>query len=80
MDRDLRDEAALEQNARALTERLAVLWQASLLLRYAPREVSEAFVAGRLSEDRGHTIGTLPSGVKLRSIVERASPREVSRV
>jgi len=80
IEHDLRESESLEERARQFAERLALLWQASLLVTHAPNEVSEAYVAGRLSEHRGQTIGTLPAGLKLRAIVERASPREVSAV
>ena len=45
--------------------------QASLLLRYAPPAVADAFCAGRLGEG-GRAYGTLPKGVDAPAIVERA--------
>jgi putative acyl-CoA dehydrogenase len=53
---------------------MALLWQAALLLRAAPNFVSEAFIAGRIDERTGRTLGTLPAGVALRRIVDRAAP------
>ncbi|CAM5571905.1 hypothetical protein SVIOM342S_02046 [Streptomyces violaceorubidus] len=50
---DLADLAAAEGRARLLTERLALVLQGSLLVRYAPPEVADAFCASRLGSDGG---------------------------
>lgn len=73
LEQDLRDRDTLEVRARSLVERIAVLWQATLLLQHAPECVSNAFIVSRIGES-GRTPGTLPSGLDLRSIVERSSP------
>jgi putative acyl-CoA dehydrogenase len=68
------DQAA-HAGARRLVEQLAVVLQASLLARYAPSTVSEAFVASRLGGDHGVTFGTLDAGLSAASagaIVDRA--------
>jgi putative acyl-CoA dehydrogenase len=65
---------ALELRARRLVERLALALQGSLLVRYAPPEVADAFCASRLGGDGGRAFGTLPAGVDLKAILERASP------
>jgi putative acyl-CoA dehydrogenase len=57
--------------ARRLVEDLAVALQASLLVRYAPTAVADAFCAARLGGG-GRAFGTLPSGVDAEAIVERA--------
>ncbi|CAM5710994.1 Acyl-CoA dehydrogenase OS=Streptomyces fumanus OX=67302 GN=GCM10018772_40220 PE=3 SV=1 [Streptomyces fumanus] len=57
-----------------LTERLALVLQGSLLVRYAPPEVADAFCAGRLGGDAGAAFGTLPATLDLASVVERALP------
>jgi putative acyl-CoA dehydrogenase len=62
---------ATEGDARRVVEDLAVALQASLLVRNAPPEVSDAFCAGRLGEG-GRAFGTLPSSVDAPAIVERA--------
>jgi putative acyl-CoA dehydrogenase len=52
--------------------------QGSLLVRYAPAYVADAFCASRLSFDgtgSGLALGTLPGGLDTRSLVERASPK-----
>jgi len=57
--------------ARELTERLALSLQASLLVRTAPPEVSDAFVAARLGPQRSLEYGTVPAGADIRKIVQR---------
>ncbi|MBP1632270.1 MAG: fadE8 [Acidobacteria bacterium] len=65
--------APAEEGARRLVERMAVLLQASLLLRHSPAFVSDAFVAARLG-DPGVAYGALPPGVDVEAIVARAMP------
>ncbi|MFH1330069.1 MAG: acyl-CoA dehydrogenase family protein [Actinomycetota bacterium] len=65
--------APTEDGSRRLVERMAVLLQASLLLRHSPAFVSDAFVAARLS-DPGVAYGALPAGVDVKAIVARAMP------
>jgi putative acyl-CoA dehydrogenase len=62
-----------EKEARRLTENAAVALQASLLLRYGPPAVAEAFCATRLGGDGGHTYGTLPAELGFEQIVARVS-------
>jgi putative acyl-CoA dehydrogenase len=76
LERDLAERADAEARARALVERMAVLWQASLLSQFAPSEIAETFIASRLRGDWGHTFGTLSASAPLRRIVERSAPRE----
>jgi putative acyl-CoA dehydrogenase len=63
-----------EFRARRLVERMAVILQGSLLLRYAPAPVADAFCATRLAGDGGHTFGTLPGGTDTKVILQRAQP------
>ncbi|MEU6551207.1 acyl-CoA dehydrogenase family protein [Streptomyces sp. NPDC046915] len=65
---------AVEGRARRLVERLALVLQGSLLVRFAPPEVADAFCASRLGGDWGTAFGTLPYGLNLASVVERARP------
>jgi putative acyl-CoA dehydrogenase len=58
--------------ARRAVEDLALAFQASLLVRYAPAAVADAFCAGRLGESRGRVFGTLPRGIDGAAIVDRA--------
>ncbi len=62
----------VQYRARRLVERMAVLLQGSLLLRYAPPAVADAFCATRVAGGGGHTVGTLPRGVDAAAIVDRA--------
>nr|WP_200954488.1 MULTISPECIES: acyl-CoA dehydrogenase family protein [unclassified Nocardioides] len=64
----------IELRARRIVEQIAVVFQAGLLLRHAPSAVSDAFCASRLSRDWGSAFGTLPAGLDLAPILERAAP------
>ena len=68
-----RDPAAVEAGARWMVERLALVLQASLLLRHAPSPVATTFVATRVAGGGGALFGTLPVGRKTtQAIVDRA--------
>jgi putative acyl-CoA dehydrogenase len=70
-----RDPAAVEAGARWMVERLAVVFQAALLLRHAPAEVASTFMATRVAGGGGALFGTLPVGRKTTAaIVERCAP------
>jgi putative acyl-CoA dehydrogenase len=56
-------------------ERMALVLQGSLLVRYAPAATADAFCASRLGGDQGHAYGTLPPGVDTAALIERAVPR-----
>lgn len=71
---ELADLNGIEGRARRLTERLALVLQGALLVRYAPPEVADAFCAARLGGDGGAAFGTLPSSLDLAAVVERARP------
>ena len=58
--------------ARRIVEDLAVALQASLLVRFSPPAVADAFCAGRLDGGGGRVYGTLPPGVDAGAIIERA--------
>ena len=60
--------------ARRVVEELAVALQGSLLVRFAPAPVADAFCAARLDGEGGRVYGTLPRGVDAAAIVERAFP------
>ncbi|MGH8039343.1 MAG: isovaleryl-CoA dehydrogenase [Stenotrophomonas sp.] len=62
-----------EAQARRVTERLALLLQASVLLR-AQSPLAAAFVASRLGGDHGMAFGTLPDDVDHQAIMARALP------
>ncbi|MBQ1088530.1 acyl-CoA dehydrogenase family protein [Streptomyces sp. B93] len=65
---------ASEAGARRLVELMALTLQASLLVRYAPPAVADAFCASRLGGDWGHAFGTLPDGADLGAVLVRALP------
>ncbi len=81
LDRQLRelkdgalDPASLPFDARTLVGKLAVAWQASLLLRYGDTAVAEAFCAARLGPGKGYLYGGLPAGTECSAILRRAWP------
>lgn len=71
---ELADLTGIEARARRLVERLALVLQGSLLVRWAPSEVADAFCASRLGGDWGTAFGTLPHTLDLASVVDRARP------
>ncbi|MFD4564438.1 acyl-CoA dehydrogenase family protein [Streptomyces sp. NPDC058251] len=71
---ELADLDGIEGRARRLVERIALVLQGSLLVRYAPPEVADAFCASRLGGDWGSAFGTLPHSLDLATVVERARP------
>ncbi|MFB6934627.1 acyl-CoA dehydrogenase family protein [Streptomyces chartreusis] len=72
---DLADLDGIEARARRLTERLTLVLQGSLLVRFAPPEVADAFCTSRLGSDGGAAFGTLPHTLDLTAIVERSRPQ-----
>jgi putative acyl-CoA dehydrogenase len=75
LEAELADGGGIEYRARRLVEHLALCLQASLLVRHAPTEVTDAFCASRLGGGGGRAYGTLPLGVDTAAIVERHTPR-----
>ncbi len=73
IENELRAADLDEAQARSIAERMAQLWEAALLLSYAPPDVSDAFVSSRLGGEWGRVLGTLPRGAALQAIVERAA-------
>jgi putative acyl-CoA dehydrogenase len=69
---ELGDPDQMPLRARRIAGLLALCLQGSLLLRYAPAEVADAFCATRLGGDWGAVLGTLPTGTAVGAIVERA--------
>jgi putative acyl-CoA dehydrogenase len=69
----LGDVASLEVSARRLAGQMAACLQGSLLVRFGPPEVADAFCASRLGASYHGTFGTL-AGADLASIVERTTP------
>lgn len=63
---------AMESEARRFTELLAVALQASLLIRFSPPAISDAFCASRLEGDAGRAFGTLPHRVNFQAVTALA--------
>ena len=61
--------------ARRVVERLALVLQGSLVVRYSPPQVAEAFLATRMAGDHGRAFGTLPAGIDFDAIIDRHRPR-----
>lgn len=72
---DMRDASDFEERARDLVDRLATGLQASVLIRHAPDEVTEAYCASRLAQRGAHHYGALPKGMNFAAIIDRARPR-----
>ena len=75
LERALSASEGLEARARAIVGAMATVMQASLLVRFAPPIVADAFCASRLDDGlpaAGRAFGTLPPAADARAIVERA--------
>ena len=75
LERSLSDLEDLQYRARTVVEEMALTLQASVLLRFAPTPVAEAFTVSRLGGGSGRVFGTLPRGVDTEVILDRARPR-----
>ncbi|HEY3842867.1 MAG TPA: acyl-CoA dehydrogenase family protein [Acidimicrobiales bacterium] len=71
---DVAGPETLEVRARSVVERLALVFQASLLVRFAPRAVADAFCAARLAGPGAGVFGTLPPGADTAAILARHAP------
>jgi putative acyl-CoA dehydrogenase len=75
---ELRDELSdldgIEVRARRIVERMALVLQGSLLVRFGDQAVADAFSASRLGGDAGRAFGTLPPGTDFARIIERHAP------
>lgn len=60
--------------ARVFAEKLTIAVQASLLIRHAPGYVSDAFCSSRLGSQYSGALGSLPSGIRMTDIIDRAMP------
>ena len=76
LQRDLREPVQREDQARALTQRIALAVQGALLVRFSPPHVADAFCASRLAHGNfaGGAFGHLPSGTDYAAIIGRAWP------
>jgi putative acyl-CoA dehydrogenase len=67
--------ADAEGAARRIVADLALALQGSLLVRFAPAPVADAFCAARLDGTPAFAFGTLPPGLDTPAIVARARPK-----
>ncbi|MFF0308316.1 isovaleryl-CoA dehydrogenase [Streptosporangium sp. NPDC004379] len=75
LGKTLADPEEAELRARAVAEDMALVLQGSLLVRHAPAAVADAFCASRLAGEGGRAFGTLPAGLDLDAIIDRAAVR-----
>ena len=68
---ELADLEAIEARARRVVERMALVLQGSLLVRFGDPAVADAFCASRLGGDWGRAFGTLPAGTDFDRIIDR---------
>ena len=70
------EQLSSEAAARRLAGQMAACLQGALLVRHAPAEVADTFVASRLVPSYAGTFGTLDADSStLRSLVERTTPQ-----
>ncbi|HWV27542.1 MAG TPA: acyl-CoA dehydrogenase family protein [Aeromicrobium sp.] len=62
----------IELRARRVVEQMAMVFQGSQLIQHGPAAVADAFCASRLDRDWGDAFGTLPTGLDLQPILDRA--------
>jgi putative acyl-CoA dehydrogenase len=68
----LGDLETIQYRARAIAEHICLALQGSLLVRHGHPAVAEAFLATRLDRQWGGAFGTMPTGLDLAPILERA--------
>ncbi|QZT63306.1 acyl-CoA dehydrogenase family protein [Mycolicibacterium austroafricanum] len=68
----LGDAETIQYRARQVAEDISLALQGSLLVRHGHPAVAEAFLASRLGGQWGGAFGTLPTGLDLAPIIERA--------
>jgi putative acyl-CoA dehydrogenase len=68
----LADLSTIEYRARKVAEDITGALQGTLMIRYGHPAVTEAFLATRMARDWGGAFGTLPTGLDLAPIIERA--------
>jgi putative acyl-CoA dehydrogenase len=68
----LADYDTIQYRARKVAEDISLALQGSLLVRHGHPAVAEAFLASRMGGAWGGAFGTLPTGLDLAPILERA--------
>ena len=64
-----------ERDARRVAGAIAVALAAGILVRHAPSAIADAYCASRLGDGYGGTLGMLPAGIDLASIIDAQSAR-----
>ncbi|MEV6098216.1 acyl-CoA dehydrogenase family protein [Nocardia sp. NPDC051981] len=70
--KELTDFADIEYRARRVVELMALVLQGAQLVRHGHQAVADAFCATRFGGDWGIAFGTLPTGVDIEAIIQRA--------
>jgi len=66
------DVETIQYRARKIAEDISLSLQGSLLVRHGHPAVAEAFLATRIGSAWGGAFGTMPTGLDLAPILERA--------
>ncbi len=74
LERRLREAEIAEAQARDLVEQMALVLSAAIVVQQSPPAVADAFCRSRLGGEWGRSFGTLPAGVDVAAILERAFP------
>jgi putative acyl-CoA dehydrogenase len=74
LERDIVDILRTESTARRIVEQIALALSASLL-RHAPHDIADAFIASRLAGPWSGHFGTLSRGANAQAIARRVAPQ-----
>ena len=72
LEGELASLADFETRGRRVTEMMVYALQGALLVQHSIAAVADAFCASRLDGDWGRSFGTLPSGLDLEAVLQRA--------
>ena len=75
LETDIADILLTESTSRRFVERIALALSASLLIRHAPHDLSDAFVGSRLAGPWSGHFGSLPRDINSQAIAHRAVPQ-----
>jgi putative acyl-CoA dehydrogenase len=74
LENDIVEMLRTESTSRRVVEQIALALSASLLIRHAPHDIADAFVASRLAGPWSGHFGTMPQGANLQAIARRVTP------
>lgn len=72
--KEFKDLSDIEYRARNIVDRMAQAFQAAMLIRAGQSSLADAFCLSRLQDTPTHNYGTLPRGVDVKAIIQRAYP------